>query len=260
MTERDTLEIGLLQAELKWREPGANRDHLQGLLDGAGSHLDVAILPETFTTGFLGDPGETEGMDGETVAWMKTMAADYECVLAGSAVIGTPEGRFNRFLWVEPDGGLVFYDKRHLFAFAGEHKRYRAGNDRVVLQYRGWRVMPQICYDLRFPVWCRSRSDYDLCIFVANWPSPRVDAWSTLLKARAIENQCYVAGVNRVGVDGKGNRYPGQSVLHDAVGAELARLDDQEGVARAEISLAQLRATRTELPFLADADRFELMG
>ena len=259
MAEQDLLRIGLLQAELKWREPEVNRDHLQGMLESVEGPLDIAIFPETFTTGFLGELSELEEMDGPTVTWMHELAAKHDCVITGSAVMGSPEGRRNRLLWVEPDGTLRYYDKKHLFGYAGEDKRYVAGTERVLFQYRGWRILPQVCYDLRFPVWCRNRSDYDLMVIVANWPSPRVDAWSTLLKARAMENQSYVAAVNRVGEDGKGNRYPGQSVVHDGLGADCVRLGEEEGYAVAEISLAQLRELRRKLPFLADADPFELV-
>jgi predicted amidohydrolase len=258
MEKQDLLRIGLVQAELRWREPDANREHLQKLLESTELPIDIAIFPETFTTGFLGEIPELEAMDGPTVSWMRRMAAQHDCVITGSAVMGSPEGRRNRLLWVEPGGAVRYYDKRHLFAYAGEHKRYVAGSERVIFEYRGWRIFPQICYDLRFPVWCRNRSDYDLMVMVANWPSPRVDAWSTLLKARAMENQCYVAAVNRVGEDGKGNRYPGQSVVHDGLGGECARLGESEGVAVAEVSLERLAELRAQLPFLADADRFSL--
>jgi predicted amidohydrolase len=258
MAEQDLLRIGLVQAELKWREPQANREHLQQLLGSVDAELDIAIFPETFTTGFLGELSELEDMQGATVSWMQQLASEHGCVITGSAVMGSPEGRRNRLLWVEPEGPVHYYDKRHLFGYAGEDKRYVAGRERVLFDYRGWRILPQICYDLRFPVWCRNRSDYDLMLIVANWPSPRVDAWSTLLKARAMENQCYVAAVNRVGEDGKGNRYPGQSVVHDGLGAACAQMDADEGCAVAEISLARLRELREQLPFLRDADRFNL--
>lgn len=258
MTEdREELKLALVQAQLDWHEPQANREHLEELIREQAEDADIVILPETFTTGFLGDPGVAEeGMDGETVAWMRGLATSRGCVLTGSAVIVTADGRRNRLLWVEPDGTVQHYDKRHLFAYGGENERYVAGAERVVFEYRGWRVFPLVCYDIRFPVWCRVRDDYDLMLVVANWPRPRVDAWSTLLKARAIENQCYVAAVNRVGRDGKGIDYPGRSVVHDALGAELLLMDDRESVAHATVRLDKLRAVRAKLPFLADADRF----
>lgn len=255
----ETIRIGLVQATLHWREPQANRRHLEELLTGSGEDLDLAVLPETFTTGFLGDPGvEEEGMGGPTVEWMIAMAGRHDCVMAGSAVIFTAAGRRNRFLWAQPDGTVHFYDKRHLFGIGGEADRYVAGRERVVISWRGWRICPQICYDIRFPVWCRNRGDYDLLLVVANWPQPRVDAWSALLRARAIENQCYIAAVNRVGEDGNGKRYPGESVLHDPLGSDILRLGQQEQVRVASIEMATLRETQRALPFLADADDFSL--
>jgi predicted amidohydrolase len=218
----------------------------------------VLIFPETFTTGFLGESPETdEGMDGETVAWMRRLASEHDCVVAGSAVI-EDNGRRNRFLWVQPDGEVSFYDKRHLFAFAGEDQRYIGGTQRKIINYRGWRICPQICYDLRFPAWCRNRNDYDLLILVANWPGKRIDAWSTLLKARAIENQSYVAAVNRVGKDGNDFEYPGASVVHDPLGETLLKLDNEEITGTAVIDIELVRAIRRDLPFHVEADEFEI--
>lgn len=254
------MRIGLLQAQLRQRELQANRQHLADMLERHGAVLDLAVLPETFTTGFLGDrDAPEEGMDGPTLDWMSDMAARHRCVITGSAVIQTAAGRRNRLLWVEPDGKVQWYDKRHLFAFGGENERYVAGDERVVFSYRGWRVCPQICYDIRFPVWCRNQDDYDLLLVVANWPGPRIDAWSALLRARAIENQCYVAAVNRTGEDAGGLRYPGQSVLIDPMGCEQLRLDRDEALGTGVAVLAELRAVREKLPFLADADRFRLL-
>ena len=255
----ESLRLGLVQAKLRWREPEANRGHLEELLARAGEGMDLAILPETFTTGFLGDPGVAEeGMEGETVEWMQAVAARRECVLAGSAVITTPAGRRNRLLWVQPDGTVQFYDKRHLFGMGGEEQRYVAGDERVVFHWRGWRICPQVCYDIRFPVWCRNRNDYDLLLVVANWPQPRVDAWSLLLRARAVENQCFVAAVNRVGEDGNGVRYPGASVVHDPMGGAVLQLGGEECLQTARVDLATVREVREKLPFLRDADDFHL--
>ncbi len=259
METLESMRIGLIQAELSWREPLANREHLQELLLRAGPGLDVAILPETFTTGFLGDESTSEeGMDGPTLAWMAEMAQRLDCVVTGSAVIATPAGRRNRLLWVEPTGEVRYYDKRHLFGYGGENERYLAGKERVVWDYRGWRVCPQICYDIRFPVWCRNRSDYDLLLVVANWPEPRVAAWNTLLCARAIENQSFVAAVNRVGLDGFKKRYPGRSVVHGPLGDTLLLLEGEEAVEQVTIRLTDLQGVRRKLPFLADADAFTL--
>lgn len=254
------MRIGLLQAELRQREPEANRRHLAAMLEQRAGALDLAIMPETFTTGFLGDRNTAdETMDGPTRDWMAGMAARHQCVMTGSVVIQTAAGRRNRLLWVEPGGTLRCYDKRHLFAFGGENERYVAGQERVVIEYRGWRICPQICYDIRFPVWCRNRNDYDLLLVVANWPEPRIDAWSALLKARAIENQCFVAAVNRTGEDGAGAPYPGQSVLLDALGRERLQMGSREGLGEAVVEREELEEVRRNLPFQADADPFRLL-
>ena len=254
------LNITLMQSRLCWRNPADNRAHLQSLLEESGPDSDVVIFPETFTTGFLGESAETdEGMDGATLEWMRGMAEAFNTVIAGSAVI-EDQGRRNRFLWVEPDGAVKYYDKRHLFSYAGEDQRYVAGTERVVFEYGGWRICPQVCYDLRFPAWCRNRNDYDLLVVVANWPGTRIDAWSTLLKARAIENQSYVAAVNRVGKDGNDYEYPGASVIHDPLGETLVKLENSERSGTARVELEQVRVIREKLPFHREADAFEFTG
>jgi len=249
----------LVQAQLDWKEPEHNRHHLASLLASAGRDYDLAVMPETFTTGFLGDTDLAgEGMDGPTVKWMREMAAGHACALAGSAVIVERGQRFNRMLFVKPDGEVKYYDKRHLFAYGGENRRYAAGAKRVNVDYKGWRINLQVCYDLRFPAWCRNRNDYDLMLLVANWPSKRVKHWSSLLEARAIENQSYVIGVNRVGEDGNGFRYPGRSVVHDPSGACVADLGDSENCRLVELDLETVRKTRADFPFQQDADDFVL--
>jgi omega-amidase len=253
-----TLKTLLVQAQLRWKEPQRNREHLEELVTSAPGDLDLAVLPETFTTGFLGDTNlPEEGMDGPTVNWMKSLARRRDCALAGSAVINEGDKRFNRFLFVTPGGAVSHYDKRHLFAFGGENRRYAAGARRVVLEYLGWRINLQICYDLRFPAWCRCRGDYDLMLMVANWPSKRVGHWSSLLEARAIENQSWVVGVNRVGEDGNGMQYPGCSVVHDPLGERIADLGSVENCRLVELDRSTVARIRSEFPFLADADRFE---
>jgi predicted amidohydrolase len=255
-----TLKTLLVQAQLCWREPARNRDHLESLLADSGGGFDLAVLPETFTTGFLGDSDlPDEGMDGPTVAWMQSLAARHESAIAGSAVIVEDGHRYNRLLFVTPDGSVRHYDKKHLFAFGGEDRRYSAGHERVNVDYLGWRINLQVCYDLRFPAWCRYRGDYDLMLLVANWPSKRVAHWSTLLEARAIENQCWVIGVNRVGRDGNGVSYPGRSVALDPLGQCAADLGDSEDCRLVELRLDAVEATRRDFPFQADADRFELL-
>lgn len=255
----DKLTTLLLQARLGWKDPASNRAHLQSLLEGCAEPFDIAVFPETFTTGFLGDSEQSEeGMDGPTLAWMHTLCREHDCALAGSLVISENGQRFNRLVFVTADGLKGWYDKRHLFSYGGEDRRYTAGCERVIVEHLGWRINLQICYDLRFPAWCRNRDDYDLMLLVANWPSGRVHHWSALLQARAIENQSWVIGVNRVGEDGNGFRYPGRSVVHDALGATVAQLGGEERVERVVLSLEGLRAVRRKFPFQADADGFRL--
>lgn len=250
----------LVQPQLVWKDPQHNRDHLERMLDRAPGPFDLAVLPETFTTGFLGDADlPDEGMDGPTLDWMKRLAGNHSGALAGSAVIVEDGQRFNRLLFVQPDGSVGHYDKRHLFAFGGEDQRYVAGTRRVNVDYLGWRINLQICYDLRVPAWCRNRGDYDLMLLVANWPSRRVRHWSALLEARAIENQSWVLGLNRVGKDGKGVQYPGRSVVHDPMGDCIVDLGGTEGCRLVELDLDAVARIRAQFPFQADADPFELV-
>ena len=250
----------LVQSRLDWQAPAENRQRLGRLLEGAAGAFDLAVLPETFTTGFLGDAGVAEeGMDGPTVQWLRDGASRLGGAVAGSAVIAENGRRHNRLLFAKPDGSVVHYDKRHLFSFGGESRRYTPGERRVIVDFLGWRINLQVCYDLRFPAWCRNRGDYDLMLLVANWPSRRVRHWTALLEARAIENQSYVIGLNRVGADGNGLDYPGRSVVHDPAGERVADLGGEEACRLVELDLARVNAVRAEFPFLADADRFELL-
>lgn len=252
-------KVLLVQAGLFWSDAQANRDKLDAIVRNQAGDADIVVFPEAFTSGFLGDVSSpAEGMDGPTVAWMKELSAYMNCVLCGSVAITTPRGVANRFLWVQPDGEVQFYDKRHLFGFGGEDERYVAGSERKVFKYRGWRICPQICYDLRFPAWCRSRNDYDILLFVANWPQPRTSAWSALLKARAIENQCYVVGVNRSGSDPRGFNYAGASAIYDPLGEEILNLGDKEVVKAGRLSLREVATIRRKFPFQQDADQFDL--
>lgn len=249
----------LVQARLFWKKPEENRAHLEAQLESFGQPFDLAIFPETFTTGFLGDPDlPNEGMDGPTVGWMQELAHRHQGALAGSAVIVEDGQRFNRFLLVTPDGSVQHYDKRHLFGIGGENERYVAGRERIVMTYRDWRICPQVCYDLRFPAWCRNRDDYDLLLFVANWPRGRIHHWIALLQARAIENQTWVIGINRVGEDGKGVSYPGRSQVYDPAGALVADLEEAEESRLVELDLNQVAATQKAFPFQGDGDPFEL--
>ena len=253
----NTLKALLVQAQLCWKDPARNRDHLSSLVSTANETFDLVVLPETFTTGFLGDADLLpEDLQGPTVNWMREMAALHDCAVCGSAVIVEDGQRFNRLIFVTADGVQACYDKRHLFAFGGENKRYTAGTERIIVNYQGWRINLQICYDLRFPAWCRNRGDYDLMLLVANWPSKRVYHWSRLLEARAIENQSWVIGVNRVGEDGNGFLYPGRSVVHDPMGSCVADLGEVEAIKIVELDLGMTEKVRADFPFQADADRF----
>jgi omega-amidase len=253
------LEVALVQAELHWQDAEANRRHLSELMDRQpGCHLYV--LPETFTTGFLGDAGiEVEDFDGTTVSWMREQALAREASVCGSLVLADAEGvRRNSFVFMPPTGTPSRYDKRHRFGFGGEDERYAAGDHHTVVDYLGWRIDLQVCYDLRFPVWCRNNRDFDIQLFVANWPAPRVEAWRALLKARAIENQAYVIGVNRSGVDGNDIAYPGCSGAWSMEGHCMVEMGRAEAVARISLERAQLDDFRRDFPFLEDADSFRL--
>jgi omega-amidase len=259
MQKMNELKCLLVQSQLFWADAEANRKQLEAIARDKGADCDLVVFPETFTSGFLGDvKAEPETMDGATLVWMKALASELDCVLCGSAAIATERGTANRFLWVQPNGEVQFYDKRHLFSYAGENKRYIAGDERKVFRYKGWRFCPQICYDLRFPAWCRNRDDYDVLLFVANWPEPRTGAWTALLKARAIENQCYVIGVNRSGKDPRGLVYAGGSAVYDALGETVLDLGVTEGSACVKIALDKVAMIRSQLPFQQDADEFEL--
>jgi omega-amidase len=253
------ISVRLIQANLHWQNPDANRDSLEQMALSGDQVPDLIVLPETFTTGFLGDTDDAvEGPGGPTVHWMQEIASRTGGAICGSAVIREDDKLFNRFMFVTEQGLQAQYDKRHLFGFGGENERYTAGAARGVFSWRGWRFCPQICYDLRFPVWSRYRGDYDCLLYVANWPALRADAWSSLLKARAIENQCYLIAVNRVGEDGNGVPFPGRCIVRDPLGAALTKSDDTVRVIDTTLDPEVLHDIRTSLKFLADADPFEL--
>ena len=259
MQNLNELKCVLVQAELTWADAAANRQQLGKIAREQSQDTNLIVFPETFTSGFLGDAdAEPESMQGATLEWMKDLASELDCVICGSAAISVPDGTANRFLWVQPDGDVQFYDKRHLFTYGGEDESYVAGTERKVFHYRGWRICPQVCYDLRFPAWCRNRDDYDLLLFVANWPEPRTPAWTSLLAARAVENQCYVIGVNRAGSDPRGMVYAGASGVFDPLGELVLDLGEREGSACVTIELAKVEAVRKQLPFQQDADDFRL--
>jgi predicted amidohydrolase len=259
------LRVGIVQAATVWRDAAANRGLYGDLVRPLAGRCDLIVLPETFTSGFGGtETSEPEDMGGPTVAWMAALSREVGAVVTGSIAIREGGHRYNRLLWMRPDGSHAHYDKRHLFRYAGEHERYSAGRERLVVEVRGWRVCPLVCYDLRFPVYSRNRVrdgafDYDLVLYVANWPAPRHLAWRTLLRARAIENLACAVGVNRTGIDGERLEYLGGSAVVTPDGEAVVELDGQPQVATCTLSRAALDAHRARYPFHLDADRFELV-
>jgi omega-amidase len=263
----NNLRISLVQGATRWHDPAGNRTYYGDLVAPLRGHTDLVLLPETFTSGFSNDAIEqAETMDGPTVAWMREQAAALDAAVCGSVQLRTGTGVFNRLLWATPDGALRHYDKRHLFRYANEHKRYAAGRERLTVEWKGWRICPQVCYDLRFPVFARNRYDverpgaldYDLLLYVANWPAARAYPWKTLLRARAIENLCYVAGLNRVGTDGNGIDYAGDSAVIDFLGHPVSECRDEEVVVTTTLQADALAAHRERFPAMLDGDAFTL--
>ena len=256
-----SLRVTLVQQPLTWQNPSANREALAALLAPLAGQTDLIVLPETFTTGFSMEVeriGEPAG--GPTTHWMRRLADQANAALTGSVVTEEGGKYFNRLLWATPGGELRSYDKRHLFRMGGENQHFTPGHAAWSVEWRGLRICPLVCYDLRFPVFSRRRPqlDYDLLVYVANWPATRSYAWTQLLKARAIENQSFVIGVNRVGVDGVGIPHSGDSVAHDFLGMPLASLGNAPSVATVTLDGAALRAFREKFPAQLDADRFTL--
>ena len=248
------MKVTILQRDIVWADPAENVKRADEAIDcNPGS--DLYVLPEMFSTGFCTQPeGIAEPADNDTLAWMKVKAARTGAAIAGSIAIHEGGKYYNRFHFVTPDGNVTTYDKKHLFTFGGEHNRFTAGTERKIVTFKGVRILLEICYDLRFPMWSRNRGDYDMIIYVASWPTPRLEAWKALLTARAIENQCYVAGVNRVGTD-PGNEYCGGSRVIDPYGKVIAECEDsKETEATAEVDLNVLEAFRAKFPVLNDAD------
>lgn len=253
------LRMCLIQPDTRWSQRSANRSHLASLMDRS-TETDLFVLPETCTTGFLGDlDAAAESDDGsDDLSWIHEQAMERGAAIAAGFAIVDGGCRYNRLVFATPEGVSVHYNKRHLFSYGGEDHRYTSGVRRSRLSWRGWRFDLQICYDLRFPVWCRNDVDFDVQLFVANWPSPRVDAWRSLLKARAIENQAIVVGVNRSGRDDRGLDYPGASCVFGPGGESLLMLDDSEQAGHVTLDHRALEDVRTELPFLPDRDRFRI--
>ncbi|WP_027000400.1 amidohydrolase [Eisenibacter elegans] len=255
------LTLALIQSDLYWHEPEANRAMFEEKIAQLPQGVEVIVLPEMFTTGFTMEATpNAEPMNLHTFKWMTQQAARSQAAVVGSYIV-QEQGRFyNRMLWMQPDGGYQYYDKRHLFRMAQEHETFSAGQQPVVVEWRGWRILLQVCYDLRFPVFSRNRPElnYDLALYVANWPAARSNAWDILLQARAVENLAYVVGVNRIGTDGKGIDYCGNTALVDFKGERLCYHHHGEAASVHTLSKAALTAFRDKFPAHLDADRFEL--
>lgn len=252
------LKITLLQQPLVWMDGPANLRHFDRQLETITGR-DIIVLPEMFTTGFAMEAATRSLSQEAIIEWMRTRAEQTNALIAGSAALQSERGPVNRFLLVEPQGTVHHYDKRHLFRMAEEHHHYEPGAERVIVNWRGWRILPLVCYDLRFPVWSRNLNDYDLALFVANWPAPRSLHWQALLTARAIENQAYVAGCNRVGTDGNGHHYRGDSRVISPQGEIITTAEPHHATRiDAELSLSTLREYREKFPAWQDADPFTL--
>lgn len=259
-----SLAVSIIQSALFWEDKSRNLAMLEQKIMAINEKTNLVVLPEMFSTGFSMKPElMAEKMDGATIAWMKRIAISKKIILTGSTIVEEGGQYFNRLIWMLPNGSLGFYDKRHLFAFAGEDQHYTAGKKRLITSVNGWRVHLQICYDLRFPVWARQQSsetpEYDLLIYVANWPERRNHAWKTLLTARAIENQCYVIGVNRVGEDGNQIAHSGDSMIIDPLGNILFSKENEEVVHSIELTKESLNEIRSKFPFWKDADHFHIL-
>jgi omega-amidase len=254
------LKLALVQTGIIWEDIDANLHALSKKLNGIADNVDVVILPELFTTGFTMRSRElAESMDGKSISWMQETSNRHGCAIAGSLIIFHQDMYLNRFVWMEPGGGVTTYDKRHLYSIGGEDEHYTRGESNSITEINTFRVRPQVCYDLRFPVWSRNVGAYDVLLYVANWPAVRRDVWISLLKARAIENQSFVIGVNRVGRDGMGIDYAGDSLVYNAKGQIIASLPvRKEGVLVAHLSLQELMDFRQKFPVWKDADKFEM--
>ena len=255
------LTISIIQSDLVWEDVAANLKAFTKKIK-AVKQSDLIVLPETFSTAFsMNSEHLAEPMNGKTMTWMATMAKEKNTVLAGSAILRENDHIFNRFIWMRPDGSFDKYDKRHLFRMGDEHNHFTAGSERLIVELKGWKICPQICYDLRFPVWSRNKKqEYDLLLYIANWPEVRIPAWEKLLYARAIENQCYVAGVNRIGIDGNGVNCSGNSMLIDSKGDLIWKAKDlEEETKTVKVSLDDLNGFRKKFPVGMDADEFEVI-
>lgn len=258
-----SLNLALVQSTFYWEDKKRNLKHFAHILKTLkNTGADLVVLPEMFTTGFSMKPQNLFDIpEGETLFWLKDHAKQLSMALCGSAIIKENNHYYNRLYFVEPSGHYKTYDKRHLFSLAGEDKVYAAGKKKLILEYKGWKINPQICFDLRFPVWCRNDSEFDLQLFVANWPERRIAAWNSLLQARAIENLCYVAGVNRVGHDGNNVYHSGNSAVFNPLGKKISTLQaHQEQIEIVSLNKTEIEKTRAKFSFLQDRDEFRLIN
>ncbi|SFB67722.1 Carbon-nitrogen hydrolase [Flagellimonas taeanensis] len=255
-----TLRIAIVQSHLHWENPEQNRKMFEEKIDAISEDVDLVVLPEMFTSGFTMEPAHIDPSEGrKTVEWMQRLAQQKNMTLTGSILFPENGNYFNRLFFVEPNGKYSTYDKKHTFTLAGEDKVYEAGKHKLIVEFRGFKLCPLICYDLRFPVWARNVEDYDVLIYVANWPKPRIEAWDTLLKARAIENMAYCVGANRIGQDNLQHEYPGHSAVYDVLGKQIAYSDEEE-ILYAILDKGHIDSTRKKLRFLEDRDDFSWKG
>ena len=262
------LTISIIQTELHWEKKESNLKHFDLKIDQITS-TDLILFPEMFNTGFsMNSAALCETMEGSTIDWMRKKASKKNAIVCGSLIVEENSKYYNRLIWMRPDGSFEVYDKRHLFRMADEEKYFSQGNKRLIVELKGWKIFPQICYDLRFPVYSRNnfkiegndvQAEYDLAFYIANWPSARVSAWSTLLRARAIENQAYVVGVNRIGDDGNEIAYNGQSAVIDAKGNTIKDAGESETIINVSLSKNELEDFREKFPVGMDRDGFELI-
>ena len=254
------MKVALFQTKLAWEQPETNRKFIEEYFLNETIDFDLFVLPEMFTSGFTMHPEKiSETMQGETISWLKKLAKIKNCAITGSLVIHENDNYYNRMVFVHPSGKIDAYDKRHLFTLAGEEKVYTKGNEKAIVKYNNWNICIQICYDLRFPVFARNVENYDLLLYVANWPKVRIMAWDALLKARAIENMTYTIGVNRIGTDANALEYTGHSKIIDFLGSEILSCENELGVFIIEIDKNQQTQTRQKMNFLNDKDAFQLI-
>ena len=253
------MKVALVQSSIVWEDPKSNRYFYEEKINALTEQVDLIVLPEMFTTGFTMNPSAVaETMQGDTMQWLQSLAKAKKCAITGSLIIKEGENLFNRLVFVFPNGELQFYDKRHLFTLAGEDKVYTSGKEKLIVDYLGWKICPLVCYDLRFPVFARNTENYDLLLYVANWPKPRINAWDILIKARSVENMCYTIGVNRVGLDSNNLEYIGHSQVVDYLGNSILEPQESEVVFIVELDKDKMLETRKKLGFLNDLDSFEI--